>query len=174
MTTVVEFPDRRVVADEAAEWLIRLDADTPPTPQELRTLSEWLNRSPAHREELERLAALWKRMNVLTELAVPLGSSSRAAGISWLAAGIDRVFPSRRAGWVAASLVVVLAVAAVSLVRQAGMDRLLTTNGLYATAVGQHKTTTLADGSRIVLNTNTQIEVDYEQGYRRVRLLQGS
>ena len=77
MTTVVEFPDRRIVAEEAAGWLIRLDADTPPSRDELQALGEWLHRSPAHREELERLAALWGRMNVLTELAVPLGSSGR-------------------------------------------------------------------------------------------------
>ena len=73
----MEFPDQGVLAEEAAEWLIRLDADTPPTRQELQTLGEWLNRSPAHREELEKLAAIWGRLNVLTELAVPLGKSRR-------------------------------------------------------------------------------------------------
>ena len=79
MKTIVEFPEKGVLAEEAAEWLIRLDADTPPTRQELETLGEWLHRSPAHREELERLAALWDRMNVLTELAVPLGKPRREA-----------------------------------------------------------------------------------------------
>ena len=53
MKTIVEFPDQGVVVEEAAEWLIRLDADMPPSRQELRALSDWLHRSPAHREELD-------------------------------------------------------------------------------------------------------------------------
>lgn len=53
------------------------------------------------------------------------------------------------------------------------MDPLLATNGLYATAVGQQRTATLGDGSEIMLNTNSQIKVDYGNGYRQVHLLQG-
>ena len=78
MGTIVELPERKELAEEAAQWLIRLDADTPPSAEELRALGEWLHRSPAHREELESMAALWGRMNILTELAVPLGHASRA------------------------------------------------------------------------------------------------
>jgi len=44
---------------------------------------------------------------------------------------------------------------------------------LYTTAVGQQKTSVLADGSHVVLNTNSQIKVDYGGGYRNVYLLQG-
>ena len=73
MNRLVEFPDRRLLDEEAAEWLIRLDADASPCPEDLRELAEWLQRSPAHRDRLTRLATLWGRMNVLTELAVPLG-----------------------------------------------------------------------------------------------------
>src|SRR5688572_23704621 len=104
MKTVVEFPDKGVLAEEAAEWLIRLDADAPPSSQELRALGEWLHRSPAHREELEKLAALWGRMNVLTELAMPLGTSDKPVGAyrrtSWLrhavvAAAVGALFAGR-------------------------------------------------------------------------------
>src|ERR1044071_2700060 len=77
MGTIVDFPDRSEVAREAAEWLIRLDGDRQPTQDELTALGEWLQRNPVHREELENLAALWGRMNILTELAVPLGHASR-------------------------------------------------------------------------------------------------
>jgi transmembrane sensor len=176
MKTVVEFPDQRLLAEEAAEWLIRLDADTPPTQADVKALGEWLQRSPAHREELQNLAALWGRMNVLTELAVPLGKSCAAAssgrrersgtlGRSWLTQGLI-------AASVAASVIAAFAITIV-LIHQAATDPLLTTNGLYATAVGQQQTTTLADGSEIILNTDTQIKVDYGDQYRDVHLLQG-
>jgi len=48
-----------------------------------------------------------------------------------------------------------------------------TTNGLYATAVGQQQDTILADGSVVLLNTNSQINVEYGTRYRDVHLLQG-
>jgi len=167
MTTVVEFPDRRVVAEEAATWLIRLDADPAPTRAELQALGEWLHRSPAHREELESLAALWGRMNVLTELAVPLSHPSRPGKIG----GARSTW--RRGGLAVATLAVIIGIGAVLLARWPSLDSQLAANGLYATAVGQQKTTMLSDGSQIVLNTNSQIKVDYRGGYRNVHLLQG-
>jgi transmembrane sensor len=178
MKTIVGFPDQRILAEEAAEWLIRLDADTPPTRDELKALGEWLHRSPAHREELESLADLWGRMNVLTELAVPLEKHTRPATRSHH----ESVAASRRSSWrwtgrrvasVAASLILAAAIGVVLLARGPATDPLLESNGLYATAVGQQKTTTLADGSEVVLNTNSQISVDYGDGYRQVHLLQG-
>jgi len=151
--------------EEAARWLIRLDADTPPSREELQALREWLRRSPAHRKELEDLAALWGRMNVLTELAVPLRNCSHptASAGPW----------SRRTAPLAASLAVVFALGWLLLTRMPARDSLLTSNGLYATEVGKQKTVMLADGSQVILNTNSRMKVDYGGGVRTVRLLQG-
>lgn len=173
MGTIVEFPDRSELAKEAAELLIWLDADAPPSDDELKALGEWLRRSPAHREELESMAALWGRMNILTELAVPLASRPASAR-SRLARAIAATPPSwRRAGLLVTSVAAMLAVVVVLLARGPAVDPLLETNGLYATAVGQQETTALADGSQVMLNTNSQIKVDYSDSYRRVYLLQG-
>ncbi len=70
---IVEFPDRKAIEDEAGAWLIRLDGDSTPSAEELTLLREWLERSPVHREQLASFAKFWGEMNVLTELAVPLG-----------------------------------------------------------------------------------------------------
>ena len=58
MTDIVEFPDRRRVEQEAADWLIRLDRSAKPSTDELEDLRDWLGRSPAHREELLSLQVL--------------------------------------------------------------------------------------------------------------------
>jgi transmembrane sensor len=165
MGTVVELPDRKELATEAAQWLIRLDADTPPSQQELSALGEWLHRSPAHREELESLAALWGRLNILTELAVPLGNASRTQPL--------RQLLWRWTGPVLAAMAAAAALVAVLITRGPALDPLLETNGLYATAVGQQSVRHLADGSQVMLNTNSQIKVEYGDTYRRVYLLQG-
>ena len=170
MGKIVEFPDRSEVTQEAAEWLIRLDADRPPTQDELAALGEWLHRNPTNREELESIATLWGRMNILTELAVPLGHAGRSAVRDVVA---KRQPAWRRAGILVASLAAMLAVVVVLIGRGPVTDPLVATNGLYATAVGQQHITTLADGSQVMLNTNSQIKVEYSAEYRRVYLLQG-
>ena len=69
---IVECPDRKASEEEAAAWLVKLDGDRAPSAEELASLREWLERSPVHREQLNNLAEFWGKMNVLTELAVPL------------------------------------------------------------------------------------------------------
>jgi len=171
MSQVVEFPDRGVVAAEAAQWLIRLDADESPTTEQLRELREWLHRSPVHREELQSLAALWGRMNVLTELSVPLPGTSRPGRVRDAAAGNKR---SPRTGWfLVTAAAAVLAVVSLFLVRHPTPNSLSVTNGLYATAVGQQRTESLADGSQVLLNTNSQINVQFDATERTVLLMQG-
>ena len=165
MGTIVELPERKQLAREAAEWLIRLDADTPPSQEELRALGEWLHRSPAHREELESMAVLWGRMNMLTELAVPLGHAGRAMPM--------RQPPWRRAGVLLSAMAAMVIVIGVMIARSRAPDPMFETNGLYATAVGQQSIRNLADGSQVMLNTNSQIKVEYGQTSRNVYLLQG-
>ena len=163
---IVEFPDRHAIAEEAATWLIRLDADNAPSQADVAALHEWLSRSPVHREELQSLAALWEKMNVLTELAVPLSkpTGQPSNGFRLL---------SRQA--VLASLVlaaIITSIGLATLVWQSTAS-LHEPNGLFATAIGQQKTTTLSDGSVVLLNTDSQIEVNYRADFRDIRLLRG-
>ena len=165
MGTIVELPERKELAEEAAQWLIRLDGDAPPSDEELRALGEWLHRSPAHREELESMAALWGRMNILTELAVPLGHASRAIPMQrplW-----------RRAGVLLTATAALVILIGVMIMQSRTTNPMLETNGLYATAVGQQSTMKLADGSQVMLNTNSQIKVEYGETHRNIYLLQG-
>lgn len=170
MKNVVEFPDLKTIEEEAGAWLIRLDGDSAPTVAELASLREWLARSPVHREQLGRLADFWGKMNVLTELAVPLGHPARRANGGFLH-GLRRVNLRTGLASLAATIVAIGIGVATSLWYLP--DPLLSSNGLYATAVGQQQSTTLADGSVVLLNTNSQLKVDYNSEFRNIRLLQG-
>jgi len=167
---IVEFPDRSGIEKEAAVWLINLDDDDPLSAAELDLLREWLERSPVHREELVGLANFWDKMNVLTELAVPLGNhKSSKKPLSF--EGLSRTAPRyRRFSIIAAAMVAAVAITVTMLLRP---ELHLASNGLYATAIGQQQTITLAEGSVVVLNTNSQIKVDYDKQYRAIHLLQG-
>jgi len=165
---IAEFPDRSVVAEEAAAWLIRLDSDGTPSADELASLRGWLQRSPVHREQLNSLAAFWGKMNVLTELAVPLGHADGRAAHTSVSGPRFSFSRFARAGIVTA--VLLIGVAAFVMMRP---EPMLISNDVYATAVGQQRSVTLVDGSVVILNTNTQMKVDYDNEYRDIRLLQG-
>ena len=167
---IVEFPDRKAIEEEAGAWLIKLDGDSAPSAEEFASLREWLERSPVHREQLGSLADFWGKMNVLTELAVPLGHPERRANRSFVESLRHAIPQIGRAGFVTAVVVIGIGVAATFWLRP---DPFLSSNGLYATAIGQQQSTTLADGSVVLLNTNSQINVKYNNEYRNIRLLQG-
>ena len=167
---IVEFPHRKAIEEEAGAWLIKLDGDSAPSAEELASLREWLERSPVHREQLGSLADFWGKMNVLTELAVPLGHPQRRANRSFVESMHHAMPQIGRAGFVTAVVVIGIGVAATFWLRP---DPFLSSNGLYATAIGQQQSTTLADGSVVLLNTNSQINVKYNNEYRNIRLLQG-
>jgi transmembrane sensor len=161
MDNVVEFEARATVERQAREWLIRLDGDTPLSDTELATLREWMGRSPSHRAELTRLSKFWKQANVLTELAVPLIRQTEARGAR-----------SRR-GWRAMLVTASAVLASVSLGLWWFQRSDGAANGTYGTAIGQQQTISLHDGSSIQLNTDSQVQVDYGNARRKIRLLKG-
>ncbi len=169
---VINFPDRKTLEAEAGSWLIRLDGDTPLSDAEQAALRDWLARSPAHASELQELARLWGKMNILTELAVPLEGQQPSNTASQPMVKPRRIplftFPAAMAGALAAVLLVL--VASSFWFSATPIDN---ENGLHATVVGEQKSLTLPDGSVVLLNTNTQVRVDYGQEFRDIRLLQG-
>jgi transmembrane sensor len=165
---IVEFPDRTAIEEEAGAWLVKLDGDNAPSADELASLREWLERSPVHREQLGSLAELWDEMNVLTELAVPLGHADGHSNRSFIES-LRHAIP--RLGQ--ASIVMAVIAIGVATAFWLRPDPFLSSNDFYATAIGQQLSTTLADGSVVLLNTNSQINVNYNNEYRNIRLLQG-
>lgn len=165
MNNVSKLPDRRVIEEEAYDWLVRLDRDEPLSEKDLEELREWLGRGPVYRETLNSLNAFWSN-NVLTELMVPLGKNDARVGVF---VALNRRLQSPGAVTAAVALLML----AVALGLWFRFDALTGTNGLYLTAVGQQKSVHLADGSTIQLNTNSQVKVEYNNRYRNIRLLRG-
>lgn len=176
--TLLEFPDRRTVEAEAGAWLIRLDGDEALSAEERAELKTWLALSPAHGKELRALARFWGRANILTELAIPL---EKPAHEGWRVRarrmGARRLVPVSMAAGIAAvvlfaGVAVFVANAPSTGTRVDAVDG-VGVDGHYATAIGEQRTVTLADGSVARLNTNTRLSVDYGERYRDIRLQAG-
>ncbi len=144
----------------AAEWLIRKRDAAGWREEDATALDAWLGESPAHAMAYWRLEAAWERADRLTAL----NPQSRREML--MRAG-RRMAPV--ATRVAAALVILggLATAADRLIPRAPQAQ------IYKTAVGGRETLSLADGSQIELNTDTEIRIAGNAKERKVWLEKG-
>lgn len=152
MAKVADMNQRRLIRQEAEEWIIRLDRGGKFTDQDREALRQWMAQSPVHIKELKSANRFWQNQE-LTSLMVPVPES--AAG-------------SRLPRFTAYAACLLLGA---FLVWQTFFS--YTSNGLYVTAVGQQDRIELDDGSIIELNTDTQLRVNYTDDHRNIRLLKG-
>lgn len=139
-------PTPRIEA-EARDWLVLLESGRA-TERDLRRFHDW-QATPAHAQMFERERSLWQDLGQL------------AAGVQ-----MPRPRPTGRRAFLRGGL----ALAAGSAVA----PRLFfAMRADHASRIGGQTLVQLPDGSDALLNTDTAIAVDYEDGKRRLRLLQG-
>lgn len=157
--------DSKTIAKEAREWLIRLDGDEEPGADEKASLQAWVAQSETHRQELARISAFWDEASVLTELSIPLQNEAQNRR-----AVSGQGFANRYVG--ALSVLCVLSVLLLGFNAYKHSVN-AATNGIYTTNIGELQAHTLADGSVLRLNTNSQVEVSFNSRARNIRLLRG-
>ena len=136
---------------EAAAWIARL-RDERRGPDVETDFQEWLRGNDEHRRAFNRMTQVWEQAGKI-QMRAPAGLSA------------TRRRRSRFSPWAAtlAATLVLVVLTAVFYWRD---------NALI-TAVGQQQVRVLRDGTRVVLNTDTRIEVNYDEHMRRVRLVRG-
>jgi transmembrane sensor len=154
------------VTAEACAWIAQLESESM-TSDDLAAYKEWVERSPAHKQEIQRLAVLSSEMNLLTEMAQPLKeAATRQRQLS--SQNQDGYWSRLRLAGVA--LIMLLSVYTgnqyISFYDQNEL-------AMYSTEVGDYREITLSDGTVLELNTDSQIEIDYSEERRKVRLLNG-
>ncbi|CAG7855795.1 hypothetical protein MCAMS1_00050 [biofilm metagenome] len=147
--------------EQASHWVSHLyGGDCSPETQQ--GFQEWLAINPLHQQAYQEVEAFWQQMGDLETLAQPQVAAARAYARNKQA---KRHWQTRHSLALAAS--VLLVVMCVPLV-QLGLD-----NGNYRTAKGEQAHIQLSDGSRIDLNTDSEIQVAYTFFNRKVELKQG-
>ncbi len=144
------------VLDQAAEWLVQLNASTV-TDADRRACERWRHAHPDHARAWRRVERLLGAMaDVPPELALPAldrpRSPRRRAALRALGGGIALV-PVAWLGWRGAA--------------QAGWM------AHHRTAPGERRQWTLADGSTVLLNTDSALDVSFDGTARRLRLHRG-
>lgn len=172
---IVEFPDQSVIEQEAAEWLVALDRDEKPSAEFLSEMTAWMARSKAHRGTLIKLNQFMSDTS-LTDLMVPLEHSAHQTASNPVAeksSWFDKLFAWPVMGGALASFVGVMMIVFMTTQTPTEQHPYTDTNGTFISALGQQRNITLADGSVITLNSNSKVNVSFDESTRDIQLVRG-
>jgi transmembrane sensor len=148
------------LSDQAIDWVIRLHSRRA-TEQDYALAEEWRGRSPSHRKAFADAEQLWLEMGEALQAA-----DSLQAALEPPAAAERTGYKNGRLPALAAAVLLF----ALGIRLSGSSDRWLSD---YYTAVGEQKNVTLSDGSRVLLNTDTALSVDFDKFGRRITLQRG-
>lgn len=162
-------PDMQTAEAEANAWIVRLE-DEEASPETLLEFEAWRKKSPLNGEAYERLSRFWGEVEAIEALGDYAESDAAIDGMRH-----DRIVSYARTGRrvvygaIAASLAAIVGVNTYSYTF--GVNRPVSAE--YQTAIGEQETVALPDGSEIILNTDSAIEIAYSRGARTIRLDRG-
>ena len=170
---ILPFPDTAAIDAEAAAWVARFDMGEV-SARDQAAFQEWLHRSALHREAIAEFGDLWSEFDELRLL-----TDTREADRATRARDTHTALLTRARPWLAACAAVVIAVAGGAAVFHPKPLQLAKAQiqpparYSYETPVGGHKRILLADGSLVILNTNSRLNVNFSGKCRDVHLVRG-
>lgn len=150
----------RVVA-AATDWLICLQCE--PTPGDLARWQAWRSSSPDHELAWQRVTAMAQTLDAQAAKLPGAAATQVLEQVSQSQAGRRRLL--------LALLGVSAAGAAVIATGEPAPWRVWT--AAYRTGVGERRMLTLADGTRLMLNTRSAIDTRFDAQARRIELVEG-
>ncbi|MGJ4728101.1 FecR family protein [Luteimonas sp. SDU101] len=158
MSDIHRLPDIQDAERQASDWIARLQADDVDADDRAR-FKAWYDAHPRHARAYDALMATWRRFSDAgrTVRAVSFGQAMHAA---------TRV---RRRRYGAAGL----AAAAVLAMLTLGGWWQWRSPSTFETGIGEHVAVSLPDGSRLELNSDSAVRVDYRDDARVIRLDRG-
>ncbi|SED61229.1 FecR family protein [Rhodobacter sp. 24-YEA-8] len=167
-TDSATFTHEDPVADQALDWFVNLRNEAP-SARASQAFADWLAEDSRHADEFLRLEDMWGapgfRDAVLAAAPAQSGvfglrSASRAAGRS--------AWPRMARAGVAAAAVFMLAL---GIWQGPHLWRIWHSD--FYTVAGEQANLTLPDGSTMILNTASAVAIDFADGRREIRLLEG-
>jgi len=150
----------------ATSWCMRV-SDNDLSPHDRKKLETWLNADPLHQSAFEAVVATWRTVDSHASAPEVLTVRKRALAMgarTWKWRAIRRHFTPKSTLALAASTVAI-AVAV-------GFWWLLHPS-VIETRVGERRTLTLSDGSRVFLDASTRLSYRFTQEQRRIVLSTG-
>ncbi|KGK00089.1 FecR family protein [Thalassotalea sp. ND16A] len=168
-----ELPGNQKIKEESVEWIVKLDGDTPPSKQVLNDLEEWMSRSHAHRDAIISMNAFYNDSSLADVFMSPAKETPRFSMVSAFRAFFAMLSKPVLIGAVASVIMVLLLNSAYFIENKNVSPSYAKGNGLFTTNIGQQARNVLSDGTVVLLNTNSELKVEFLKNERRVVLLRG-
>lgn len=155
-------PQAGLTADviaRAAEWYAQLHSGDSGA-AELAEFERWRQQDAGHAEAYARMEKLWARFDTV---------SSKPAALA-----LNKALKSgagKRKKVVMQALMLCIAISCAWFASQTGLGKYMLAD--YRTAIGEQRVIELADQSRITLNTQSAIDIDFSGKERRITLQRG-
>jgi transmembrane sensor len=153
-----------IVHEEAAGWLMRLNA-APNDVATFEAFEDWRDAAPEHRAAFDAVQDSWALFGDQAAAPELLALRRDALGRTGRRPRLDL----GRRGLAAGLAALIIAPLAVYGWRRLGPDARQT----LRTAVGEQRTVTLSDGSRVSLDANTLVKVAYSPALRLAEVVEG-
>jgi len=152
--------------NEASDWISKLDRNL--TNDETKSLQAWLAQTPKNVAVLFEVAQLWDKMDDLSRLSdlFPQASVKSRITPKWLSAMAASVVLAISIGFYQSELYL-------PFFGQTAPSAVVAIQMNYQTNIGESNTINLPDNSKIVLNTNSFVQVKYTQSARIIELQRG-
>ena len=162
---------QRTMQDEAIYWHVLLSSGRA-TQSDWMAFTRWLEENPERNEAYDFVVSSWEAVSE-QEVFAP-APTTNDFGVAYFQtllhkfSGLMNTRPWALAGGFAAAAMIMVMLAPTIFNQPATY-----TPEIYATNVGEQRSITLADGSTVVLNTDTKIAVNITQHARSIELQQG-
>jgi transmembrane sensor len=160
---MIESNHHDTTATQAAYWQAQLSSDLV-TEQHRREFERWLNERPENQIAWQEVNAFWAGLDSLTEADIAVEKGGEIIDFKSSCPAKPRSRFTRPALGIAASLLLTASI----IYAQAELYF-----ADYTTAPGQQRNVILADGSEIIMNTDSAISVDYSEQQRQITLHDG-
>lgn len=153
--------------EAAAEWLARADRGF--TTADLIAFARWRAEDPRHEIAAAEIESVWGALDDLSAYS----GQQQAGGVVVAPPATLSPAPSRSRAWWLPALSLAAAIVVVAVAWWNRAPAITNEHSRYATAIGEQRTVTLADGSTARLNTNTAVIVRLTARERHVVLERG-
>ena len=158
---------REDIEEVAATWIARRDGDAWTAP-EAAALQRWLAQSSSHRAAYYRLNAAWSEAGRVRALGGPMQGRQTQSVVPVDAPPMSARRAGRIAFFAVAASVLIVLTGTLAVFR----DEIFNTHS-FSTVVGGLQTIPLADGSRVTLNTDTELRILLNARERTVEIGRG-
>ncbi|WP_299586726.1 FecR family protein [uncultured Microbulbifer sp.] len=163
--------------DQACAWVARLRSDTV-SATDKREFATWLASSGTHRQAFDEITELWGDLGALTHMpidhffpeSVPTAHTNDKKQKIQRGARDDHWSLSR---WLFSGGLATCGAFLAAWVGLQWLDSGVTSQQIYITQLGEVRTVSLADGSEVKLNSNSELRVSYSRKERRTLLVHG-